>query len=143
MLANIKTGTLVAWAVVIIAILTVVFKGIAKLYVVFVKYKNLKDDNEKQTQMLQEHDETLKQINESLKKINECLEEQKDVNLKQIRHTIVHTCYDAIAAKEIQIGKLKSLEEMYDEYINVFNGNSYVTGLVERARKLPIVGTLD
>lgn len=143
MLAEIKIGTLVAWAIVIVAIVTAIFKGATKLYEVFAKYKKLKEDNEKQSELLKEHDETLKQINESLKRINDALDEQKDVNLKQIRHTIVHTCYDAISVGEIQIGKLKSLEEMYDEYIHVFHGNSYVTGLVERARSLPIVGNLD
>jgi len=142
-LADIKIGKLVAWAAVIIAIIAVIFKGITKLFEVFAKYKKLKEDNEKQSKTLKEHDETLSQINESLKKINEALDEQKGVNLRQIRHTIIHTCYDAIAVNEIQIGKLKSLEEMYDEYVNIFKGNSYVTGLVERVRNLPIVGTLD
>ena len=143
MLAEVKVGTLLAWAAVIIAVITALVKGTTKIFEVFAKYKKLKEDNEKQSKLLKEHDETLDKINESLKSINDALNEQKDVNLKQIRYTIVHTCYDAMAAGEIQIGKLKSLEEMYDEYINVFNGNSYVTGLVKRVRDLPIVGTLD
>ena len=142
-LADIKIGTLIAWAIVIIAILTVIIKGITKLYEVFAKYSKLKEDNEKQSELLRAHDETLTQINASLQHINECLEEQKGVNLKQIRHTIVDTCYEALKAGEIQIGKLKSLEEMFQEYTDIFHGNGYVKRLVTQVEELPKVGSLD
>ena len=142
-LSGITIGSLVAWCVVIVVIVTTIVKGVIKLYTFFDKYKQLKEENANQSKLIKEHDETLKSINESLAKINKRLDEQSDVNLKQVRHTIVHTCYDAIAAGEIQIGKLKSLEEMFDEYLNVFHGNGYVRSLVERVRKLPVVGSLD
>lgn len=142
-LSGITIGSLVAWCVVIVIIITTIVKGVIKLYTFFDKYKQLKEENTNQSKLIKEHDETLKSINESLAKINKRLDEQSDVNLKQVRHTIVHTCYDAIAAGEIQVGKLKSLEEMFDEYLNVFHGNGYVKSLVERVRKLPVVGSLD
>ena len=142
-LADIKIGTLIAWAIVIIAILTVIIKGITKLYEVFAKYKKLKEDNERQSELLRSHDETLTQINISLRHINECLEEQKGVNLKQIRHTIVDSCYEALKVGEIQIGKLKSLEEMFQEYTDIFHGNGYVKRLVTQVEELPKVGSLD
>jgi hypothetical protein len=142
-LSGITVGSLVAWCVVIVIIITTIVKGVIKLYTFFDKYKQLKEENANQSKLIKEHDDTLKSINESLAKINKCLDEQSDVNLKQVRHTIVHTCYDAIAAGEIQVGKLKSLEEMFDEYLNVFHGNGYVKSLVERVRKLPVVGSLD
>ena len=142
-LSGITIGSLVAWCVVIVVIITTIVKGVMKLYTFFDKYKQLKEENTNQSKLIKEHDETLKSINESLAKINKRLDEQSDVNLKQVRHTIVHTCYDAIAAGEIQVGKLKSLEEMFDEYLNVFHGNGYVKSLVERVRKLPVVGSLD
>lgn len=142
-LSGITIGSLVAWCVVIVVIITTIVKGVIKLYTFFDKYKQLKEENTNQSKLIKEHDETLKSINESLAKINKRLDEQSDVNLKQVRHTIVHTCYDAIAAGEIQVGKLKSLEEMFDEYLNVFHGNGYVKSLVERVRKLPVVGSLD
>jgi hypothetical protein len=75
--------------------------------------------------------------------MNKSLDEQKEVNLKQIRHTIVHTCEDALEKGEISINKLRSLEEMYDEYVDIFHGNGYVKTLVMRVRKLKIVGKLD
>ena len=142
-LSGITIGSLVAWCVVIVIIITTIVKGVIKLYTFFDKYKQLKEENANQSKLIKEHDDTLKSINESLAKINKRLDEQSDVNLKQVRHTIVHTCYDAIAAGEIQVGKLKSLEEMFDEYLNVFHGNGYVRSLVERVRKLPVVGSLD
>lgn len=142
-LSGITIGNLVAWCVVIVIIITTIVKGVMKLYTFFDKYKQLKEENTNQSKLIKEHDDTLKSINESLAKINKRLDEQSDVNLKQVRHTIVHTCYDAIATGEIQVGKLKSLEEMFDEYLNVFHGNGYVKSLVERVRKLPVVGSLD
>ena len=32
---------------------------------------------------------------------------------------------------------------MYEEYVEIFHGNGYVKTLMERVRKLPIVGKLD
>lgn len=143
MLSEIKIGSLIAWCAVIIAIITAIVKGTMRLFTFFAKYKKLKDENEKQSELLKEHDQTLQKINSCLEKINLRLDEQSEVNLKSIRHTIIHTCYDAIAAGEIQVGKLKSLEEMFEEYTRIFHGNGYVKTLVERVRELPIVGSLD
>lgn len=143
MLSNIRVGQLLAWGAVIVAIITAIVKGCSRIYEIFEKYKKLKEENEQQSKMLKRHDESLNQINDSLKQINAALAIQKDVNLKQIRHTIVDSCYEALLANQIEIGRLKSLEEMYDEYVQVFEGNSYVTGLVKRVRNVPIVGTLD
>lgn len=143
LLANIKIGTLIAWAVVIITIITVIIKGVKSVYSFVMKYKETKETNENQTKRIQEHENTLKEINENLGKISKSLDEQKDINLKYVRHIIVDACYEAIIAKGISIEKLASIEEMYDEYVNVFNGNSYVSGLVKRVRNLPIVELLD
>ena len=103
----------------------------------------MKDRDLKQTEVIINHDNTLREIEKSLQSINKSLEEQKEVNLKQIRHTIVHTCEEALEKGEISINKLRSLEEMYEEYVEIFHGNGYVKTLMERVRKLPIVGKLD
>lgn len=143
LLSSIPIGTIVAWIVVICAIITVLCTGAIKLYKVFTKYKEMKDKDLKQTEVIINHDNTLREIEKSLQSINKSLEEQKEVNLKQIRHTIVHTCEEAIEKGEISINKLRSLEEMYEEYVEIFHGNGYVKTLMERVRKLPIVGKLD
>jgi len=142
-LSGIPIGTIVAWVIVICAIISALCAGTIKLYKIFTKYKEAKDKDEKQQKVIESHDETLKEIEKSLIAIQKSLAEQKEVNLKQIRHTIVHTCEDALDKGEISINKLRSLEEMYDEYVEIFHGNGYVKTLVTRVRKLKIIGKLD
>lgn len=143
LLSSIPIGTIIAWITVICVIIATFCTGTIKLYKMFVKYKKMKDKDEEQTRIIEGHDRTLKLIEESLKSINLSLEEQKEVNLKQIRHTIVHTCEDALEKGEISINKLRSLEEMYEEYVGIFHGNGYVKTLMTRVRKLNIIGKLD
>lgn len=143
LLSSIPVGTIIAWITVIGVIIATLCTGTIKLYKIFVKYKKTKDKDEEQTKIIKDHDKTLKLIEESLKSISLSLDEQKEVNLKQIRHTIVHTCEDALEKGEISINKLRSLEEMYEEYVGIFHGNGYVKTLITRVRKLNIIGKLD
>ena len=143
LLSSIPIGTIVAWIAVIFAIIAALCTGTIKLYKIFTKYKEMKDKDNKQTEIIKSHENTLSEIEKSLQAISKSLEEQKEVNLKQIRHTIVHTCEDALEKGEISINKLRSLEEMYDEYVEIFHGNGYVKTLVSRVRKIKIVGKLD
>lgn len=143
LLSGISVGTIIAWFIVIGVIISTICTGTIKLYKVFTKYKELKDKDEKQTRIIESHDNTLKEIDGALQSIQQSLNEQKEVNLKQIRHTIVHTCEEALEKGEISINKLRSLEEMYEEYVEIFHGNGYVKTLVMRVRKLKIVGKID
>lgn len=142
-LSSISVGQIIAWFSVIGAIITAICTGTIKLYKVFTKYREAKDKNEKQEKIIESHETTLKEIDKTLQEIKKSLEEQKDVNLKQVRHTIVHTCEDALDRGEISINKLRSLEEMYEEYIDIFHGNGYVKTLVEKVRQLKVVGKVD
>lgn len=142
-LSSITVGQIIAWFSVITAIITAICTGTIKMYKLFTKYREAKDRNEKQDEIIKSHDATLKEIDATLQVIRKSLEEQKDVNLKQVRHTIVHTCEDALDRGEISINKLRSLEEMYEEYTDVFHGNGYVKTLVEKVRQLKVVGKLD
>jgi DNA gyrase/topoisomerase IV subunit A len=150
MLSRIQVGQIVAWFAVISTIVTALCTGTIKIYNIFLKYKAAKDKDEiqekrisEQQEVLDKHEKTFEEIRDSLAQIKESLNVQKDVNLKQVRHTIVHTCEDALDKGEISINKLKSLEEMFEEYTDIFHGNGYVKTLVSRVRKLPIVGKLD
>lgn len=143
LLSSISIGTVMAWIIVIFAIIATLCTGTIKLYKVFTKYKEMKDNDEKQKEIIENHDNTLKDIENTLHEIKDSLDEQKEVNLKQIRHTIVHTCEEALERGEISINKLRSLEEMYDEYTQIFHGNGYVKTLVIKVRKLKVVGKLD
>lgn len=139
-LSGFSVGQVVAWIVVIGAILSALCAGTIKLYKVFTKYRDMKDKEEKQETIIKTHDKTLNEIKDSLQDIKNSLNEQKDVNLKQLRHTIVQTCEDCLEKGEISINRLRSLEEMYSEYVDVFHANGYVKILVERVRTLKIVG---
>lgn len=143
LLSGIPIGTIVAWIIVIGVIIGTLCTGTIKLYKVFTKYKSLKDRNEEQTKQIEGHDEVLKQVKDSLKDIKKSLDEQKEVNLKQVRYNIVHACDDAISAGAISAGKLRSIEEMYEEYTSIFHGNGYVKTMVLKARQLPISRQLD
>lgn len=143
LLSGIPIGAIVAWIIVICAIITAVCTGMIKLYKIFIKYREIKDKDKKQTKIIESHENTLREIDKSLQLINKSLEEQKEVNLKQIRHTIVHTCEDALDEGEISINKLRSLEEMYEEYVEIFHGNGYVKTLMTKTRELSTVGKLD
>ena len=142
-LAEIHIGTIVSWIAVAGAIIGAISGVTVKLYKVFTKYRKLKDDNEKQAETLRKHDTTIGEIKDMLADIKSSLDEQKKVNLEQVRFNIVHTCEDAIAQEYITIGKLKSLEEMFEEYTKVFHANGYVKTLVMKTRQLPVVGKLD
>ena len=139
-LSSFSVGQVVAWIVVIGTILSALCAGTIKLYKVFTKYRDMKDKEQKQETIIETHDKTLNEIKDSLQDIKNSLNEQKDVNLKQLRHTIVQTCEDCLEKGEISINRLRSLEEMYSEYVDVFHANAYVKILVERVRTLKIVG---
>lgn len=143
MLADIKIGALIAWTIVIIAIFTTVTRGIKNVYAFVSKYKEMKEMNEHQSKMLDEHENNFKEIKDALAKISKSLDEQKTINLKYTRHVLVDGCCAAIVAGTIQNEQLASLEEIYEEYRTVFNGNAYVGGLMERVRILPIVMNKD
>ncbi|MBR1559809.1 MAG: hypothetical protein IJ646_06180 [Clostridia bacterium] len=143
MLGQIPVGTIFAWGAVTVTIVTVIVKGVMKLYDYFSKIRKLKEENEKLASMVKEHDETLKQINEALSEIKQALQDQSEYDLKQIRHTIIMSCYEALTAGEIQFEKHKSLEEMFEEYTEKFHGNGYVADLMERVKNVPIVGSPD
>lgn len=143
LLSSIPIGTVVAWITAICAIITALCTGTVKLYKVFEKYKEVKDKNEEKEKIIEEHENNLSEIEKTLIEIKKSLDEQKEVNLKQLRHTLVHTCEDALDMGKISVNKLRSLEEMYSDYVDIFHANSYVKTLVMRVRKLPIVGKSD
>lgn len=144
LLSRIQIGQIVSWGIVIGTILAAICTGTIKIYKIFTRYKEAKDKDENQQRVIESHEKTLKEIGSSLQSIQKALNEQKEVNLKQVRYTIVHTCEEALEKGEISINKLRSLEEMYEEYVDIFHGNGYVKTLMTRVRKeVRIVGKID
>ena len=142
-LSSISIGTVAAWVIVICAVIAAIGTGAIKIYKIFDKYRTTKEKDKEESETIQRHEKVLAEVNESLKEIKVSLEEQKAVNLRQLRYSIVRLCDDAIAEKKISAGKLKALEEMYDEYTNIFHGNGYVKTMVGKARKMPVEGKID
>lgn len=142
-LSEIPIGTLVAWVAAICAIITFLCIGIIKLFKVFTKYKELRDKEEERVKRLDEYGETLQEIKKSIIEICDDLAIQSDVNLKQLRYSIIQICDAAISEGQISAGKFKLLNELYDEYVQVFHANGYIKELVTRTLDLPIHGTLD
>lgn len=70
------------------------------------------------------------------------MEENDRLELKNLRHKIVHAAEEYIANDKITIRQLKALEELFEEY-HKRNGNSYVTTLMQKVRLLPVIGELD
>lgn len=143
LLSGITIGSIVEWCIVLGCIISTICAGAIKLYKVFHKYTDMKDENNELKQLVQKHDRCLNNIETCLKNIQNSLSEQKEVNLKQVRSTIVHICDEAIANNTITAGKLKSLEELYEEYVTLFHGNGYIKVLVDRVRELQIIGKIE
>lgn len=143
MLFNLTIGQVVAWVAVIAAIIAGIVAATIKLYKAFSKVKALKDADIDKTETLKKHDEMMDKICDRLDCIQKALDEQKDVNLKQVRYQIVHTCDDALDAGFITAGRLKSLEELFEEYTEIFHGNGYVKTMMEKTRCLDVRGKLD
>ena len=169
LLSTIPASTIVAWIILIAAIVSAVWFVIIKLFKVFDKYRNLREQDEEQTKLLaahdellsgirdelvkisgsihndilEQHDDLLNEIRGELVKINDSMEEQKGVTLAQLRHSIVRACREALVDGYISAAKLESLEGLFTQYVDVFNGNGYVHTLMEKVRELPVVGSLE
>lgn len=84
-----------------------------------------------------------KSLCDKLDSIIEKLDKQDNSNFIKLRHDIVQAGEDAIEKGRLTVRRLASLEEMYDEYINTYNGNSYVQTLMVKVRALLVVGKLN
>lgn len=138
-IASLSVGTLVAWILVFVAVISGIVWLTIRLYKAFTRLHELKKKEERYEQSIKDHEKALSEIREALHAIRKAQEEQRDVAFKQLRHIIVQICEDALDKGEISINKLRSLEELYDEYVDMFNGNGYVKTLVMRVRKVKIL----
>lgn len=137
-LASIPIGTIVAWCIVIVAIISVLCTIVIKLYTAFEKTHKLKEENDNFKTLVETHTKQLANFEITLNEIKQALDVQRDVNLRQIRHEIVNSCEIALKNNYITTSSLCSLEEMYEEYKNIFHGNGYVKTLIEKVRKLKV-----
>lgn len=71
------------------------------------------------------------------------LQKKESLDFKKLRNQIVELGEAAIERGHISIRKLKSLEELYAEYTDKYDGNSYAETLMVKVRKLDVVGKLN
>jgi len=139
LLSTIPIGTIVAWVIVIGAIITTLVVGASKLYKVFTKYRDFEDEHKNKDNQIQTLIEGMNDIKKDIGEMKDTMREQQEVNFKQLKNTIITNCNDALKKKGITSEQLKFLEENYSDYENIFNGNSYVKGLMIKVRELPII----
>ena len=145
--SKIPVGTVVSWIIFVIIIISVISAIVIKLYKIFDKSKTIKEENDEFKILVKKHDETLELIQKELKSIRDEQKESKKRELKRLRHSIVRAGEEAVSDKKITIRKLKSLEELYQDYTSFDeNGkpaNGYVKSLMVKVRDLEVVGNLD
>ena len=157
-LSEIPVGVLIAWIVVIGVIGGVIFAGVVKMFQLFAKIKEKKDEYDKLQIDISRHDERMdnmeKKFNERIDSMEKKLDDVINILIKQneekrieMRHSIVRAGEEAIAEGKISIRKWRALHEMYDLYHTPDEhgviGNGYVSTLMEKVDALTIEGKLD
>lgn len=142
-LSSIPVGTIIAWFTIIGGAITGIVTGTIKLYKIFEKTHEIKSENKEFMAMVKAHDEQLKNMNDVLISIQKRLEERDATDLSKMRYSIVRAGEEYVSVGHITIRQLRSLEELYDTYHNKRHANGYVTTLMTKVRKLPVIGKLD
>ena len=142
-LASISIGTVISWAAVFIMVATAISTFAIKVYKLFDKYRDKKDEAERYKAELNQFKGQLNDLAQTIRIITDDLERRKESDLKQLRFSIVQTCETALHNKEITIAQLQLIEELYDDYDHVWHKNGYVKTVVNKARKLPVVEDQD
>lgn len=71
------------------------------------------------------------------------LEKQESLDFKNLRHSIVKAGESYVNRGSVKIRELRSLEELYEEYTDTYDGNSYVETLMTKVRALDVIGRLN
>ena len=142
-LSEIPVGTVIAWASVIFAIIGILIAGGVKLFKLFSQIKEYQNDREDNIELLHKHDEVLDEMSETLKRIEHRIETEADIHKRELKHSITSKCNTALKGGEILLSELRSIEESFEDYENVYHGNSWVHTLVEKVRLLPVVSDID
>lgn len=71
------------------------------------------------------------------------LDKKDNLDFKKLRNEIIQLGEAAIERGCITIRQLKSLEELFSEYTDTYNGNSYAVTLMVKVRELEVIGKLN
>lgn len=140
--SSIPIGTIIAWVAFIGSIITAIVTGTIKLYKLFEKTHEMKEENIELRTMVKNHEEQLKLIDDKLTSIQNNLSKREKADLKTLRYSIVRAGEEYVSIGRITIRQLRSLEELFEDYHDK-HGNGYVTTLMLKVRNLPVIGKLD
>ena len=147
LLSEMQIGTIVAWIVVASSIFGVVGNFVKKFIKLIDKYHDtqeekkdivakLDEQNDKFSKAISDLADSVNNLNHRLDYIQDKLHVQEEVNLKQIRNDIITICDEAIISEKISERKFQLLNELFDEYTNVFHSNGYVADSVKKVKVL-------
>jgi len=140
---SVPISSLLTWIVVVGVVVSAISAVAIKLYKVFKGAYESKVERDKIDILVQNHEKKLNEIYERLSDIQKTLEKQDKVDFKRLRHEIVEAAEKALEKGCITFARSKSLEEMYEEYVNDYKGNGYVTNLIKKVRQLEVVGKIE
>lgn len=146
--SKIPIGDIVSWIIFLGIILGAFSVAVVKMYKLFEKVKNTQDENTALKQMVQNHETMMLTISKELQSIRNEQEASKKRELKRLRHTIIKAGEEAVASQHITIRKLKSLEELFEEYSGFTDedgkpANGYVKSLMHKVRNVEVIGSLN
>ncbi len=139
LIGNIALNDLVTWLIILGVICGAAYKFFTKIFNWFDEIREHQAEYSELIEAVKQQNNRFDKIEAALALMRESFKEQKEFNFKQVRNTIVHQCDLALEKGTITPEKKKSLNELYEEYVHVFNGNSYVSSQIARVNQLPIL----
>lgn len=140
-LFGVPFGKIVGWCAVAVAILSGVSFLVIKLYKIFLKYNSLRNENTEQKERLEKHEALFDELEKSLSEIKCSLKNYETVSFKQLKYTIIKMCEESIRDGFITAERLAYLEELYKDYVDIYNGNGYGKTLMKKVRSLVVVNS--
>lgn len=141
-LSTVSAGTVLKWIVIFGAMIGAIIGASVKGYKMFEKlrkYENKKDELEDFIKQTKDDISELKnryvELAEFVKQIKE---ESNKIDQIKLRHSIVRACEEAIENGYITLEALKAIDELYEVYHGILNGNSYAEDLVKIVHTLPV-----
>jgi len=142
-ISNITIGQVVAFGAVVVSIITAASSAWVKVSKFIRKYNESKDEKTELEKTVKEHSVKIDNIEKLLGEVKTSMDEQKEREIKKLRHDLVSACESAINDGFITVSRLCSIEDMYDDYKNQFNKNGYTKTLMCKVRNLRIINNVE
>ena len=118
------------------------FLTAGNLTVIIKKFINNRDESKKSKDELQEkvekHDSDIGGLKVNFENVSDKMDTLFEVMKIQTRQTLVNLCLEEIEKGCIDQYQLQAIEDLYSMYKDTLHGNSYVSTLVMKVRKLKV-----